>query len=334
MYVQKQMYIKTLSLVNSSDKLKSIMSSFPSQLLITIVFLFKHISSQSPTSCSNLSPISTVCEDDGYCLINSNSHCTCGQIPWNQDIAFIFDSSMSSTQWTHTTQFAADLLYYGSPSLTTTRTAILQTANPSISSTITLPFGSEPIANTISSTLPNLEQISQSSFYLQLSLQNALNLFNTSSTSNTRKILIIFATKEFSQAPCKINMRANEIYTYTIAIGDFNKYPLTCIGCSENNYSGLISIDNISELSNILTSMEAITCPHKPLIKMTEIQLSGVNGQQYIEIYNYGHDIDMSQFQLFDINTPNLPSLQLNQGQLSVIYNTDNQYVTQESIPN
>ncbi len=190
------------------------------QLHLTLLFLLKHVQSQ----CSNLFPIFSICESDGYCLLHSNSHCQ------YQDIAFIFDSSMTSNQWTCTTQFASDLLYYGALSLTTTPAAIIQTSDESTASTITLSFDAEPIANTITSTLPNLQQTDQSSFYLQISLQNALQLFNTTSSSNTCKILIIFATQEFSLAPCKINTRSNEIYTYTIAIGAFNKYSLTCIG--------------------------------------------------------------------------------------------------------
>ena len=52
-------------------------------------------------------------------------------------------------------------------------------------------------------------------------------------------------------------------YSYTIAIGSgWNKYSLICIGSSENDYEGLFdTISEPSDLSTILTNLEAITCP-------------------------------------------------------------------------
>eukprot|EP01083_Nonionella_stella_P259109 885011_1 len=305
------------------------------RLCITFIFIIvEHAHSQ----CSNLNTNPTLCEVDGYCLLNqiqwNQTDCICGQIQWNQDIAFIFDSSMTSLQWSHSNQFASDLLYYASPSTTTARAAILQTGDAFTASTVTLSFGDETLSNTIESTLPNLSQSHQSAFYLQNALQDALALFNASSPSTHRKLLIIFASQPFSQSPCKVNMRTHEISTYTIAIGDFNKYPLICVGSSENNYEGLItSITDAADLWSILPKMEQILCPHHPLFKVTEIQFAGANGEQYLEIYNYGHDIDdMSQLHLTHIasgtlNTVASPSW--TQGSVAVIYNRDN-----VSIPN
>ena len=42
----------------------------------------------------------------------------------------------------------------------------------------------------------------------------------------------------------------------------WNKYPLVCVGSSENDYDGLIdSVTDAAALSDILTDLEAITCP-------------------------------------------------------------------------
>ena len=154
-----------------------------------------------------------------------------------------------------------------------------------------------------------------------------------------------------------------ETNTYTIAMGVYSNYdnrlknPLICVGSSENDYEGLIdSISDASQLSNILTSLEALTCPrtfvlictysqkrlcfHRrqytdhPLLKVTEIQLNGVGGKQYIELYNQGHDIsDMSQIELNGIGSGSLSATSLSQGSIAVIYNSANS-IGQSSIPN
>ena len=78
-----------------------------------------------------------------------------------------------------------------------------------------------------------------------------------------------------------------------------------------------------------------------PLFKVTEINLdgagSGTQGMQYIEIYNYGHDIDLSEITMsgfVETNQGSLPNINLTQGQYAVIYNTDTaQGVDQADIP-
>ena len=47
---------------------------------------------------------------------------------------------------------------------------------------------------------------------------------------------------------------------------------------------------------------------------------------QYIEIYNYGQDIDLSEITMsgfVETNQGSLPNINLTQGQYAVIYNTD-----------
>eukprot|EP01084_Bolivina_argentea_P272637 464259_1 len=298
-------------------------------LLLTLLtyILINTVSSQ----CSNLDQSS--CTLDGYCTY-TNNECICGQT-WNQDIAFIFDSSMSALEFTYSKEFARDILKYASPSTTTTRAAIYQTGSGTNSSTLTTHFDALPLSTIIDNTLETLQQNFQSRFYLQISLQQAVDLFNANSTSNTRKILIIFATQEFAESPCLINTRANGIFTYTIVIGRWNSYPLICVGSSENNYEGLQTVDNAEQLVNLLPTMEAIVCPHHPLLKVTEIQLVGSPHRQYIELYNYGHTIaDMSVISLGGIGTGALDSTSLPQGSYGIIYNTDANDMSQSEIPN
>ena len=181
-------------------------------LILTSIFI-NHTHSQ----CSNLDQ--NTCEQDGYCLFNANSDCVCGQTTWLQDIAFIFDSSMTDLEWRYARDFAAELLYFGTP-FNTTRVAIFTTKDSSNASTIrlNLSFDEEPIQTTIDNTLPNLQQESTTEFYLQISLQNAQNLFLSQSSSNRRKILIIFAKNAFAQSPCKVNLRTHGLYTFVFFV--------------------------------------------------------------------------------------------------------------------
>ena len=103
-------------------------------ILLSLIFIY-NVSSQ----CSDLD--SSICSNDGYCSLLSNNDCVCSK-EWNQDIAFIFDSSMTIQEWLYARQFAIDLLYYGSPS--NTRSAIIQTINDANSEpTPTKSFGDE-----------------------------------------------------------------------------------------------------------------------------------------------------------------------------------------------
>lgn len=193
--------------------------------LIKWLFLFIALSIyRTDSQCSSLT--SSTCESDGYCVWDGTD-CVCGAISWDQDIAFIFDSSMTSLQWTYATQFAADLLKYGSPSDSTTRAAIFATADQSDSISATLSFGDEDITTTIDSTLPSLSQSFQSDLYLKNALEGASNLFNASSSTTTRKVLIIFATQEHVDSPCQLNMRSQG--TLLKCINGYGVFPVVHI---------------------------------------------------------------------------------------------------------
>lgn len=167
-------------------------------ILLSLLFIY-HASSQ----CSDLD--SSTCNNDGYCSL-SNNNCVCSK-EWNQDIAFIFASSMTNLEWLYARDFASDLLYYGSPS--NTRSAIIETiSDPNSEPTPTKSFGDEPLGTTINTTLPNLAQSFVSDLFLLNAISSAISLFNSSSSSNTRKVLIIFASQTPAQSPCTSNPRS------------------------------------------------------------------------------------------------------------------------------
>eukprot|EP01084_Bolivina_argentea_P113773 202708_1 len=126
---------------------------------------------------------------------------------------------MDELEWFYTTKFAADLLYYGSPSATTTRASIITTGTTAIDPLVALSFGGEALATTINTTLPQLTQVTQADFFLERALRSAVEVFNTSSSPTRRKILIIFASELYFEIPCRVNLRKHEVYTYTIAMG-------------------------------------------------------------------------------------------------------------------
>ena len=73
------------------------------------------------------------------------------------------------------------------------------------------------------------------------------------------------------------------------------------------------------------------------MLKITEIQISGVGGEQYIEVHNDGHAIDMSQIAITGVASGTVAGTSqqnriLSQGNIAVIYNTEDSI--NQNIPN
>jgi len=207
----------------------------------------------------------------------------------NADIIFVVDKSASfgTSDWTNIKAFINRTIQYGSPK-GTVRIGLI-TYN-STSATI-LSLNSGISADLAINYVNNMKKGDGSTANLGSAMSAAMTEFSTYGSISKKKVLIIIAGGEVSGSPCQYNPRDYDIFTYVIALGtNWVRKDLKCLAMSDNSYSGYISsISSTSSLSSIYQTVELLTCPHQPDIRITEVQPLNTSNARYVEFMNFGH---------------------------------------------
>ena len=233
-------------------------------------------------ACSTFSDESScnIGDGTGYCTWDSsNSLCSCDN-PMNQDIIFLIETSdnyLSNDDFESILTFASNILYHGSPLGTrvglatyslTTREIISLNDNIDAQSAVSYVMAQNNSEEY--SGMPNVEN----------AVSWSIDEFNSYSSRNTRKTLFTIMAGISINSPCSrsIDVKKENIDSYVIAVGTgWEKRAYRCFGVSDNNYEGLITIDKTINLPNSTQQhiAELLSCPHNPLIKITEIRPQG-----------------------------------------------------------
>ena len=202
----------------------------------------------------------------------------------NQDIIFLIDSSdyLSDDEFKSVTTFISNILYHASPLGTrvglatyTFITTEVISLNDNFNASKAIPYILKQNRTGFSGT-PNV----------QSAAGWAIDEFNSYSPTNTRRTLFTIMAGLSSNSPCanSIDVKKENIDSYVIAVGDgWEKRAYRCFGVSDNDYEGLIAIDNTTNLADSSQQhiAELFSCPHNPLIKITEIRPQGMKYMLY-----------------------------------------------------
>ena len=196
----------------------------------------------------------------------------------SQDIIFLLDESdnMDDTEFDSVKTFVSNILDYASPSSTRVGLATFTT-----SATEVLSLNDNTDASTAKSSVSSLTRTGSSSMNAKTTVTWAKDEFESYSTSGERRVLVIVIAGISTDAFCTKSLHLNEynIDTYIIAVGSgWQKRAYRCAAKSNNNYEGLIAIDDPTNLpgSSQQETAELLICPHHPLVTVTEVQPSGV----------------------------------------------------------